>query len=527
VDARGTEGSPASQDRGAPHKWLIALGLILGTFMETLDGSVANVALGHMKGTFGASTDEITWVLTSYLVANAVMLPIAGWLGNRLGRRRVFLFALTGFTLASLAAGAAPTLPVLVLTRVVQGVMGGAMVPMAQAITLGAFPKAEQGMATAVFGVGLICGPVLGPVVGGWITEHLSWPWIFWVNLPTGFLALSLAWAFAPASEEFAPEGGMDTWSLAFIILGLGSLELFLQQGERQDWFESHAVQAYAAASVLGVALFLWRSLTAEHPLVDLRIFQRKEYATGMFLTFWASFGMYAAFAIMPFFLQGMLGLSPTLTGVVLSPGGAASILGLLLAGLLMGRVDVRIPVALGFLAQVYAGLLLTSLNLQAGTGFFLYAWIIRGLGLGFVFVPIATVAMRRIPAALMGVAAGFFNLMQNEGGSIGIASATTLLQNRSQFHMARLGEGFTPYNGLLREGASALHSVLAAGGQDAGTNALAAQELIAGELVRQSYVLAFVDVFAFLGVVYLACLPFVLLLKDPEPRKGGGMAMH
>jgi DHA2 family multidrug resistance protein len=523
MSGTGTVTAGAAPDRGAPFKWIIALALMLGTFMEVLDTSVANVALPHMKGTYAAGTDEITWVLTSYLVANAIVLPITGWLGNYFGRKRLYLTCLTGFTLASLAAGAAPTLGLLITARVIQGLTGGAMVPMSQAITMEAFPKREQGIATAVFGIGVICGPIVGPLVGGWVTDNWSWPWIFWINIPVGILSYALASAFVEESEDRTPQGRMDYLSLIFIAVGLGCLELFLNRGERLDWFESNTVKFYAAASVLGITLFLWRSFTAERPLVDLRMFKLPEYASGMFLIFGASFGMYAAFVMLPLFVQTFLGWTPTWAGIMLSPGGVASVVAMMIAGLAMGKTDVRYTVAAGFLAQIYSSWLLMSINLHSGMGYLIYAWCFRGLGLGFVFVPIATVAMRRIPPESMGVAAGFFNLMRNEGGSVGIAVAATLLQTRSQFHHARLTEHMTAFNPVLQQGAHRLSAAMGlVSGQDAGTSAQLATGLLGGEVLRQSYVMAFVDVFAFLVLVYVICLPFVLLLKDPGHGEGG-----
>jgi DHA2 family multidrug resistance protein len=513
--------------KGNPYKWVIAFSLMLGTFMEVLDTSVANVALPHMKGSYAASTDEITWVLTSYLVANAIVLPITGWLGNFFGRKRLYLACLVGFTLASLAAGAAPTLGLLITARVIQGLTGGAMVPMSQAITMEAFPKSEQGLATAVFGIGVICGPIVGPLVGGWVTDNWSWPWIFWINIPVGILSYVLTSAFVDEAEDRTPEGRMDYWSLIFIAVGLGCLELFLNRGERLDWFESPTVTAYAACSAMGLVLFLWRSLTAERPLVDLRMFKLPEYASGMFLIFGASFGMYAAFVMLPLYVQTFLGWTPTWAGIMLSPGGLASVAAMMAAGLLMGRIDVRWTVAAGFLAQVYSSWLLTNLNLQVGMGTLVFAWCFRGLGLGFVFVPIATAAMRRIPPESMGVAAGFFNLMRNEGGSVGIAVAATLLQTRSQFHHARLAEHATPFNGILQAGAHRMTQALgAASGRDPVSSGLLAHGFLGGEVLRQSYVMAFMDVFAFIALVYVVCLPFVILLKDPGHGEGG-LAIH
>jgi DHA2 family multidrug resistance protein len=512
--------------RGTSHKWIVALTTMLGTFMEVLDTSVANVALPHMKGTFAAGTDEITWVITSYLVANAIILPITGWLGAAFGRKRLYLFCLAIFTLASLGAGAAPTLGWLILMRVIQGLAGGAMVPMSQAITLEAFPTEEHGMASALFGIGVIFGPILGPLVGGWITDNWTWPWIFWINIPVGVLAYYLAFVFVEDPDYLTrPEGAVDYWSLIFVAVGLGCLELFLSRGERLDWFASNAMKACAGLAALGIALFIWRSLTAEHPLVDLSMFRLPEFAGGMAIIFIVSFGLYAAFILLPLFVQNLLGFTPTWAGLLLSPGGVASVVAMIAVALIMGKVDVRLIVAAGAASLAYSAWLLMQVNLQTGMAHLVTAWIFHGLGLGFVFVPVATIAVQRIPPSLVGTASGMFNLMRNEGGSVGIAVASTFLAQRAQFHHARLAEHVTPFNGALQTGYTSLNQGLfpRAGLDPISVKGLS-QGLMDAEVTRQSFLMSFVDVFGFLVVVFLLALPFVLTLRNPKP---GGLVLH
>lgn len=512
--------------RSSNHKWIVALTTMLGTFMEVLDTSVANVALPHMKGSYAAGTDEITWVITSYLVANAVILPITGWLGNYFGRKRLYLFCLLVFTLASFGAGAAPTLSWQILMRVIQGLSGGAMVPMSQAITLEAFPQEEQGLASAVFGIGVIFGPILGPLVGGWITDNWSWPWIFWINIPVGILAYFLATAFVEDPPYLKkPEGRVDYWSLIFIVVGLGCLELFLSRGERLDWFESNTVKVFFVLALLGIALFLWRSLTAKNPLVDLSMFKLPEFAGGMALIFIVSFGLYAAFILLPLFVQNLMGFTPTWAGIILSPGGVASVVAMVAAALLMGKVDVRLIVAAGAASLAYSAWLLARMTLGTGLPYLINAWVFHGLGLGLVFVPIATASIRRIPPALMGTASGMFNLMRNEGGSVGIAVATTILAQRAQFHHARLSEHVNPFNPVAQDGFSRLsHGLFFRAGTDPVSTKNLSAGLMGMEVVRQSYLLSFLDVFGFLVVVFLLALPLVALLRNV---KGGAIAMH
>jgi len=321
------------------------------------------------------------------------------------------------------------------------------------------------------------------------------------------------------------PEGRVDGWSLVFIAVGLGCLELFLSRGERLDWFASNAVKLFAGLAALGIALFIWRSLTAEHPLVDLSMFRLPEFAGGMVLIFIVSFGLYGAFILLPLFVQNLLGFTPTWAGLLLSPGGVASVVAMIAVGLAMGKVDVRFIVAGGAASLAYSAWLLTHVTLQTGMTYLVTAWIFHGLGLGFVFVPIATVSIQRIPPVLVGTASGMFNLMRNEGGSVGIAVASTLLAQRAQFHHARLAESVTPFNGTLQAGQVGLiHGLYPRAGLDPVSVQSLSQGLIAAEVTRQSYLMSFVDMFGFLTVVFLLALPFVLMLRNPA---GGGLSLH
>jgi len=391
-------------DRGSPFKWIIALSLMLGTFMEVLDTSVANVALSNIQGSFAAGTDEITWVITSYLVANAIILPIAGWLGNYFGRKRLYLTCLGIFTLASFGSGMAPSLTFLILMRIVQGLAGGAMVPLSQAITFEAFPASEQGYAAAIYGVGAICGPILGPLLGGWLTDNWSWPWIFFINIPVGLVAFALALVFVKNPAYLRkPEGRVDYWSFLFIAVGLGCLEVFLSRGTRLDWFASNAIKVFLGLAVLGIALFIWRSLTARNPLVDIRIFKLPEFAGGMALIFMASVGMYGTFVCLPLFVQSLLDFTPTWAGIILAPSGMASMIAMALAGYLVGKVHVRILVGAGFACLCCGVFLLTRVDLATDVSFMAIAMCAFGFGMGLVLVPIASESIRRIPAELVG----------------------------------------------------------------------------------------------------------------------------
>jgi DHA2 family multidrug resistance protein len=516
---------PSSQ--GPNHRWFIALTTVLGTFIEVLDTSVANVALPHMKGTYAVGTDEITWVITSYLVANAVILPMTGWLGSYFSRKRVYILCLALFTLASYGSGMAPTLWFLILMRVIQGLAGGAMVPMSQAILLESFPKEEHGKAMAVFGVGAIFAPVLGPLVGGWITDNWSWPWIFYINIPVGLVAIFLAFVFIQDPPYLKrPEGKVDYASFLFIAVGLGSLEIMLNRGERYDWFASNAIKTFGLLAALGLAFFLWRSLTAPNPLVDLSIFKDRQFGACIAIMATAAFALYGVFTFVPLFVQNLMGYTATWAGVILSPGGVGTLLTIGLAGLLVGRVDTRLLIGAGIGIQAWACFMLAGSTLEAGLGHFWRAMFIQGLGAGLFFVPLGAAMAQNLPPERMGLATALFNLMRNEGGSIGIAVSTTLLSQRGQFHHARLAEHVTSLSPAV-QGAIAKSSGLLAttSGLDPSSCKGLSTGLLGANVTRQAVAMGFLDVFFYLGVALLCILPFVLLLTGKA--KGGAPAVH
>ncbi|MGC8763892.1 MAG: DHA2 family efflux MFS transporter permease subunit [Acidobacteriota bacterium] len=507
-------------------KWFIALTTMLGTFIEVLDTSVANVALPHMRGTYAVGTDEITWVITSYLVANAVILPMTGWLGSYFSRKRVYILCLVLFTLASYGSGMAPTLGFLIAMRVLQGLAGGAMVPMSQAILLESFPKEEHGKAMAVFGVGAVFAPVLGPLVGGWITDNWSWPWIFYINVPVGLLAVALALVFIEDPPYLKrPEGRVDYPSFLFVAVGLGSLEVMLNRGERFDWFASGFIKFFGAAALLGLALFLWRSLTVDNPLVDLSLFRDRSFAASTALMFAAAFSLYGIFTFVPLFVQNLKGYTATWAGVVLTPGGLGTLVTIGAAGFLVGRVDNRALIAVGLLLQGWAAWRLAGATLEAGLPYFAGTLFLHGLGIGLFFVPLSAAMARNLPPEKMGLATALFNLMRNEGGSVGIALSSTLLSQRTQFHFLRLGEKVSGLDPSVREflgGTGA--ALLGTSGLDPASSSQAAQGLLYGEVLRQATTQGFLDVFfalgLVLGVVFL--LLFFLQGKAPGPSPAG-----
>jgi len=508
---------------GGANKYLIAFTAMLGTLMEVVDTSVANVALPHMAGTYSAGTDEVTWVITSYLVANAVILPITGWLGNFFGRKRLYIFCLLLFTAASLGSGSAPSLWFLILMRVIQGFAGGAMVPMSQAILLESFPKEEHGKAMALFGVGVIFGPIIGPTLGGWITDTWSWPWIFYINIPVGVLAVLLTIiVIEDPSYLKRPEGKVDYASFFFIAMGLGSLEVMLNRGERYDWLKSNFIKLFAVMAALGIILFIWRSLTAEHPLVNLKLMKNREYASGNILIFLVGFGLYGSFVMLPLFVQNLMGYTATWAGLVLSPGGIASLFAMIFVGNLIGKIDTRLLVLVGILLNILSMVLLVVINPTVDFWYLTDSRILQGFGLGFLFVPITVAAYTRIQPKDMGQATGLFNLLRNEGGSVGIALSATVLARRAQFHQLHLAEHITKFDNNVTQALSSIaHGIFPHAGVDPVTTKAIATGLLYGQVQRQAYFLAFSDVFWMLLWIFVALIPFVLLLKGKAGKSG------
>ena len=508
-----------------PHRYLMAFTSMLGTLMEVVDTSVANVSLPHMQGSFSAGVDEITWVITSYLVANAVVLPITGWLANYFGRKRFYLACLGVFTVASLGSGAAPSLPFLVVMRVIQGLAGGAMVPMSQAILLDAFPKHEHGKAMALFGVGVVFGPIIGPTLGGWITDNWGWPWVFYINIPLGALGILLGWLFITDPAHLRrPEGKVDYWSFVFIAIGLGSLEVFLNRGQRFDWFASPFIRFFALAAVAGIALFVWRSFTASSPLVNLRLFANRSFSAGAALIFLLGFGLFGSFTMLPLFVQSMLGYTATWAGLVISPGGIASLVAMAFVGNLIGKVDTRLLVAVGTVCNIYAIWLLRSVDLHTDFYYVTFSRLMQGFGLGFLFPTIAAAAFSRLRPEQMGQGTGLFNLMRNEGGSVGIALSATVLARHVQVHQARLGEHVSALDPITQDRlARAAHGLAGVAGTDPATVKQMSLGMIYGMVQRQAAVQAYVDVFWMLTFAFVVFLPFILLLPHGKASAGAG----
>jgi DHA2 family multidrug resistance protein len=519
-----TDGAPRPR---TVNPWIVAVAVMSATFMEVLDTTVVNVSLPHIAGSLSATIDESTWALTSYLVANAIVLPLAGWLSHRFGRKRLLMFSVSGFTLASLLCGFAPSLPFLVLFRVIQGTTGGALQPLSQAVLLEAFPPEERGKAMGFWGLGIVVAPILGPVLGGWLTDSYSWRWVFYINLPVGIVALAMMEMFVFDPPYIGRRGERVDWTgIGLLALGIGALQIFLDKGQEDDWFASRLMTSLAVVSAVALAAFLAHELRVEHAVVDLGVFRLRTYATGVFLITMVGFVLYGSLVLLPILLQTLLGYPSLQAGIALSPRGVGSFLAMPLVGLALGRVDARRLLAAGLVGGSVTLFWFGALNLQAGYWDVFWPQFVQGIALALLFVPLTTITMDPIPRESMGNATSIFNLMRNIGGSLGIAVATTILARRQQLHTTVLGAHVDLYNPQARALLDQLRAAFVARGADLATAAEQARAAAFGLVQRHAAMLSFTDVFRLMALLFVLLLPLLLLMKTPRAGRGPA-ALH
>jgi DHA2 family multidrug resistance protein len=500
---------------------------MFATFMEVLDTTVVNVSLPHIAGSLSASVDEASWALTSYLVANAIILPMTGWLANFFGRKRMLLGAVFGFTAASFLCGLAPSLSVLILFRVIQGATGGALQPLSQAVMLEAFPPQDRGKAMAFWGLGIVVAPMLGPVIGGWLTDNYSWRWVFYINLPVGLASVLMTrWFIFDPPYIKRSKSRIDYWGIGMLALGVAALQIVLDKGQEDDWFASHWITIAAAVAILGLIAFVIRELRASHPVVQLRVFKSRTYSAGVFLMTVLGFVLYGSLLLVPIFLQTLLGYPALNAGIAMAPRGLGSFLMMPVVGTVMGRFDPRKVLAVGLVGAAWSLYALSRLNLEAGYWDIFWPQFIQGAALAMLFVPLTTATMDPIPKEEMGNATSMFNLMRNLGGSFGIAAATTYLFRREQYHTNELGSHVTAFNPAAKAMSRGIEATMVAHGSDPVTAVRQAYVATWGLVERQASMLSFVDTFLAMGLVFLLVLPLLLAMKRPHSR-GGGAAMH
>ncbi len=491
--------------------------------MEVLDTSIANVALPHIAGGMSASEDEATWVLTSYLVSNAIILPLSGWFSLLMGRKRFYMTCVALFTLSSFLCGIAPALGLLVFFRVLQGVGGGGLQPSEQAILADTFLPQQRGMAFAIYGIAVVTAPAIGPTLGGWITDNFSWRWIFFINIPVGMLSLFLTSFMLEDPPYFIKERAqklksklqIDYWGIIFIALGLGFLQILLDKGERDDWWASEFIRICGMISLAGLLLAVYWELKHKDPVVDLSLLKDRNFGVSAFLMFMVGVVLLGSTVLIPQYLQLVMGYSATQAGMALSPGGLL-VMGMLpFVGLLLSKVEARFLIAVGLAITSLALIHMTNFDVYMNFKYAVIARCFQAAGLAFLFVPINTAAYAFVPPTKNNAASGLINLARNVGGSLGISVVTTILARRSQFHQQRLTEHTTALNAPFNEAVRAASGVF--GGGSAGNGPYA---LIMRTLQRQAETLAYIDCFWLLGIAFGILVPLAFFMKKSKPGR-------
>src|SRR6267378_4227776 len=508
-------------------KWAITFTVMVVAFMQILDTSVTNVILPHLQGSMSAGLDEVSWVITSYLAANAIVIPASGWLAGLFGRKRFFLICATLFVVSSFLSGIAPNLTTLIVARIFQGLGGGPIIPLSQAILWEIFPFHQRGLAMAIWGLGFILGPILGPTVGGYLADEWSWRWIFYINLPVGILGFLMASAFLFDPPYLRRAARIDWWGLGLMVVGFACLQLVLDRGEREEWFDSPTIVAMTIVAVCALAGFLIRELTTSDPVVDLTAFSDRNFATGVTLISVVGFGMFSGMLLVAVFTQQLLGYDAWTSGLVLAPGGLGNICSLFASGIVT-RVDQRFMLGFGCLLNAVSLYMMTSLTLGMDYWALALPRFIQGFAVGFIFVPLSTLALATIQRDKLVNATAVYGMLRNLGGSVGIAVVTTLLAQRSQFHQSTLVSHVNVWEPETLERLRRWVSHFAAKGSDSFTAERQAITMVYRETLDQAQLLAYTDDFWLLAVMFAAVpifLPFMRRIRLDPSSSGASTA--
>ncbi len=500
-------------------RWLVAFAVMASAIMELVDTSAVNVSLPYIAGNLSASVDEATWVLTSYLVSNAIVLPLSGWLASYFGRKRLLIMAVIGFTAASVCCGLAPTLPLLILFRVLQGAAGGSLQPTTRAILLETFPHEERGHAMAFFGIGIVVAPIVAPVLGGWLTTNYSWRWVFFLNVPVCILGLILVEAFVfdpPYIRRITRR--IDYWGMGMLVTGVAALQIMLDKGQEDDWFASHFITVMAVIAAAGLIAFVIWELRTSEPVVRLRLFRHRTFAVGTGFSLVLFFGLYGSIVLLPLFMQTLLGFPAVTAGLWNAPRGIATMVAMPVAGYLIGRRwDMRGMIFAGLLVSAVGAYQFSFLNLEAGPWNFVVPEMVMGAGLSFLFVPLATITVDPIAAEEMGYATSLIAFSRNVGSAVGISILTTIVARRQQFHQVRLTTTLANHGPMLANARTALGKALERQGAGPVTAARQALAILYQEVQRSATVLSYLDGFRLIAILLAVASPLVWLMRKPR----------
>jgi DHA2 family multidrug resistance protein len=486
---------------------MITLSIMLATIMQTLDSTIANVALPHMQGTLSASQDQIAWVLTAYIVASAIATPVTGWLCDRFGQKNIFMASISGFTVASALCGMSNTLAEIVAARLLQGVFGAALVPLAQVVLMQINPREKQGAAMAVWGMGVMVGPILGPTLGGWLTDSYDWRWVFFINVPIGVIAFYGMWKYI-RPDPGGRNARFDVFGFTTLSVAIGSLQLLLDRGQQNDWFSSTETWIEAIVAIVGAAYFVAHTaLTpAKESFLDYRLLKNQNYVTGLFFIFIVGLVLYATRALTPTMLENLLGYPVATTGLVTAPAGIGTMLAMLIAGRIIGKVDLRLTLLAGFLITAFALWQMAGYSLDLSESDIIWPGVIQGFGTGLVFVPLSAATFATLSSEMRAQGTSIYSLVRNVGSSIGISLVQTLLTRNTVIAHSSLAERVTA-------GSSAWHNPAVAGTFRHSPNAAA---LLEGAVTQQAAMIAYIDDFWFMLFLTLLVVPLLLLIRPP-----------
>lgn len=491
---------------------------MLPTFIEILDTTINNVALRHIQGDMSSGIDESTWIITSYLVANAVVIPMAGWLSRVFGRKNYLIFSISLFTFASLLCGISWDLNTLIFFRILQGIGGGGLQPLSQSILLESFPKHQYGKAMAIYGMGIILAPIFGPMIGGWISDNFSWRWIYYINIPIGIISILMTYLVIEDPPYLKRERlKIDYPGIIFLSLGIGCLQVVLDKGEREDWFDSNLIVTLSIISLISLIVLVWWELKrAEHPVVNLRLFKDKNFLFGNLVMFFTFINLFGSIILLPIYLQNLMGYTAYLAGLVLGPAGIVQLIAFPISGKISDRINPKIPLAFGIVMCAYSTYLMSLFNLQADFWSFVYPRAVLALGMAFVITPLAVMTVAFVPKEKMQDATPLSAVIRNIGGSVGTAVVTTIVSQRAQFHQYRLIENLTPYDLPYQNMIEKLSEYLST------RSLLSPEAALYRELVRQANSIAFNEAFWILSVAMFSMLLTIFFFKRPIYKKGG-----